>query len=121
MNDLVKNQPQIVADEVYTGKVERDGMVAVLYSPEYGAGWYSWRPGNYGEEMVFDPMMVKYVEEENQDALHSYVAMRYPDAYDGGVEDLKIAWIPKGVLFRITEYDGNESVETMSNTDWIKA
>jgi hypothetical protein len=23
-------------------KLIRDGMVAVLYSPDYGSGWYTW-------------------------------------------------------------------------------
>ena len=36
-------------------KVIRDGKVAVLYSPGYGAGWFSW----HGiEELLYDPVVV---------------------------------------------------------------
>lgn len=120
MNDLVNNTPNEIADEVYTGKVVRDGKVAVLYSPGFGAGWSTWNR-EYGEVLIFDPMLVKYVEEANFDALKTYAAMRYPDAYTGGLEDLKIRWIEEGLLFRIDEYDGNESVEILSDTSWIRA
>lgn len=120
MNSLVKNDPTVIADEVYTGKVIRDGKVAVLYSPGFGAGWYTWA-SEKSDTMIFDPMMVKYVEEENIDALMTYVTMRYPDEYHGGVSDLEVAWIPEGTLFRITEYDGSEGIETMGGTEWIKA
>lgn len=120
MNEVVNNTPTEIADEVYTGKVIRDGKVAVLYSPGFGAGWSTWN-SEYGEALVLDPMMVKYVEEGNKEALHTYVAMRYPDAYTGGLRDITVTWIPEGTLFRIHEYDGNESIETMSDTSWIRA
>jgi hypothetical protein len=40
-------------------KVIRDGKVAVLYSPGYGAGWYSWHDN---EELLYDPVIVDMVE-----------------------------------------------------------
>ena len=30
-------------------KLERDGKVAILYSPGYGAGWSTWNDDNDGE------------------------------------------------------------------------
>lgn len=119
MNEL--NKPTEIANEIYTGKVIRDGKVAVLYSPGFGAGWSTWNRSDYGEELVFDPMMVKYVEDADFPALHSYAAMRYPNAYTGGLDDLKIQWVSEGALFRIDEYDGSESVELLGETNWIKA
>ena len=121
MNEvIVNNQPHEIADELYLGKVVRDGKVAVLYSPGYGAGWYTWNL-DAGEVIVFDPTMVKYIEEDNKQALQAYVAMKYPNAYAGGVDDLQIRWIPEGTLFRIDEYDGNESIEILGDSSWIKA
>ena len=121
MNDLVvNNQPHEIADEVYLGKVVRNGKVAVLYSPGFGAGWSTWNT-ELGEDIIFDPTMVKYVEEDNFQALRSYVGLKYPDAYAGGVDDLKIAWIQEGTLFRVDEYDGNESIEILGESTWIKA
>ena len=40
-------------------KVIRDGKVAVLYSPGYGAGWYSWHDI---EDLLYDPAVVEMVE-----------------------------------------------------------
>ncbi len=116
----MNNELKVIADEVYTGKVVRDGKVAVLYSPGFGAGWSTWDYDN-GETLVFDPMLVKYVEEGKTEEMYEYVAMRYPDTYTGGLSDLTIAWLPEGTLFRIKEYDGSESIETLGDVGWIKA
>ena len=40
-------------------KLVRDGMVAVLYSPGFGAGWYTWN--QECTELMFDPAIVKFV------------------------------------------------------------
>ena len=100
-------------------KTVRDGKVAVVYSPSFGAGWYTWNV-EY-PEIVFDPVIVKYVEDKKLDELATYMAVTYPDIYTGGLEDLAVHWIPVGTLFRITEYDGNESIETQENVDWMIA
>ena len=47
-----------------------DGKVAVLISPGFGAGWYTW---NYDyPEILFDPAIVKLVMEEKFDELTIY-------------------------------------------------
>lgn len=111
-------------------KVIRDGKVAVLYSPGYGAGWWTWGDKN-NENMLFDPVLVGLVEKSESDQItyeeffdlaekHSKKA--YPEQYTGGLDDLTIHWIPEGTMFRITEYDGAESVEYFDNgKDWYKA
>jgi hypothetical protein len=40
-------------------KVIKDGKVAVLYSPGFGAGWYSWHKT---EELLYHPKLVEMVE-----------------------------------------------------------
>lgn len=102
-------------------KVIRDGMVAVLYSPGFGAGWYSW----HGiVELLFDPKVVEMIEAKSdyKDIAH-YVAEKYADEdpYLGGVDDLTIEWLPDGTEFRVHEYDGSESIEVKEELDWIKA
>jgi hypothetical protein len=99
-------------------KVIRDGKVAVLYSPGYGAGWFSW---HHIEALVYDPRVVHYVETGEKELILSYVDEVYPDVYCGGVEDLTIEWINEGTLFRINEYDGSESIEIKDNVDWLVA
>ena len=100
-------------------KVIRDGKVAVLYSPAFGAGWYSWNT-EY-PQLAFDPIIVQYVEDGKMEELATYMAMAYPDVYTGGMDSLTVAWIPEGTLFRIHEYDGNESIEVKEEMDWLIA
>ena len=100
-------------------KLIRDGMVAVLYSPDYGSGWYTWNQ-DY-PEIMFDPAIVKLVEENKFDELKTYVTLKYPNIFDGGMDDLKVAWIPEGAMFRINEYDGDESIELKDDADWFTA
>ena len=102
-------------------KLVRDGKVAVLYSPGFGAGWYTWNHGDYGYELVFDPVLAAYVDEGKMDEAKTYVAMRFPEAYDGGLEDLAVEWVPVGTAFRIREYDGSESIEVKEEMNWMVA
>ena len=102
-------------------KLVRDGKVAVLYSPGFGAGWSSWNHGEYGNELVFDPVLAAYVDEGKMNEAKTYVAVRFPGMYDGGLEDLAVAWIPVGTAFRIHEYDGSESIEIKEEMNWITA
>jgi hypothetical protein len=102
-------------------KVIRDGKVAVLYSPGFGAGWSTWSRGEYDNKVLFDPMIVQCVEAGDFDKLNTYMTLWYPDMYLGGMDSLEIAWLPEGALFRITEYDGSESIEVKEDMDWMVA
>ena len=111
-----------------------DGKVAVLYSPGYGAGWSTWEY-EVGEQIIFDPSIVYMVQEMNKarddgqldlwdswvDNIKDYCKEQYPDMYTGGVEDLRVAWVPEGTYFRIDEYDGSESIEYKEDDNWIVA
>jgi hypothetical protein len=99
-------------------KLIRDQKVAVLYSPGYGAGWYSW---HHIEELIYDPSIVEWVEREELNKILTYMELKYPEAYCGGAEDLRVEWIPVGARFRIDEYDGNESLILESEQSWMTA
>jgi hypothetical protein len=100
-------------------KLIEDGKVAVLYSPGFGAGWYTW---NYDTpEILFDPAIVKLVESEKWAELDTYVTLKYPEIYKGGMTDLEVEWIPEGTLFKVNEYDGSESIEYKENDHWMVA
>ena len=99
-------------------KVNDRGEVAILVSPGYGAGWYSWNT-DY-PQLLFDPEIVDFVLEcEKNDV--SYIdkekqiinkfQSKYPNAYLGGADGLKVKWIKQGTQFKIKEYDGSERVE----------
>lgn len=100
-------------------KFVRDGMVAVLYSPGFDAGWSTWNP-DY-PDMVWDPGMVQLVLESRRDEMMTYAMLKWPDAYLGGLDQLAVTWVAEGGRFRITEFDGNEEVELMTQVNWLQA
>lgn len=105
-------------------KTIKDGKVAVLYSPGFGAGWYTWNLAQ--PSCLFDPEIVELVqtggaaseiEELARKKWHDGDAYFYP----GGADDLVIAWLPEGTKFRIDEYDGSEILVTEDDQEWITA
>jgi hypothetical protein len=94
-------------------KVIRDGQVAVLVSPGYGAGWSTWN-SNEGEAAVFCPRLVNAVlEGRSPQELAAIAAEVFPEAYLGGVDDLCVEWVNQGDRFIINEYDGSESLDVL--------
>lgn len=105
-------------------KVVRNGLVAVLYSPGHGSGWYTWNT-EY-PQILYDPKVVDWVETDKLssqvDALTAYLRATYPNLYIGSnLIDLEIEWIPVGTNFRIKEYDGYESIEVRDSVAWHTA
>jgi len=93
-------------------KVIRDGKVAVLYSPGYGAGFYTWNDKH--KELVFHPKLVEMVEANRHDELTSdwiKENLGLEGVYAGGCRSLSIEWLPEGTAFIIQEHDGYEEVE----------
>lgn len=99
-------------------KVIRDGKVAVLYSPGFGAGWYSW---NEDKRLLFHPKLVEMVEEGRRNEITTEWMIKEIgiDIYTGGANQLKIEWLPEGTAFQIDEYDGAESIITLSELTLI--
>ena len=99
-------------------RVIRDGKVAVIYSPGFGAGWYSW---HRIEALLFDSSVVSWIESKELDKIESYLILKYPDVYIGKFTQLQIKWVPVGYRFRIDEYDGNETIVLKEEDEWIIA
>ena len=103
-------------------KVIRDGKVAILYSPGFGAGWYSWSGNKDHPPMLYDPTLVKWVEsgkpKTDWDRLCATLKEKYPDIYLGGLKDLDIRWVPVDTRFYIDEYDGYETVVLEHEVQW---
>ena len=106
-------------------KVIRDGKVAVIVSPGFGAGWSTWSyrgEEDYRDFMLFDPTLVDMIERsESAETIETYVTFVHPGTYCGGADDLTIQWLPVGTAFRIHEYDGAESVEIRDDMNWTIA
>jgi hypothetical protein len=100
-------------------KLVRDGKTAVIYSPGFGAGWYTWNTDH--PEILFDPTIVHYVETRELEKLKAYTELKYPDLFLGHFQDLSVAWIDQGEEFIIEEYDGNESVKFKKDFEWFTA
>ncbi len=101
-------------------KFIKDGKIAVLYSPGYGAGWYTWNEG-YGDVLVFDKDIVAAVLEGDNTKAEQIAEEKCPDAYLGGAHSLKIMWLNPGDEFEITEYDGSESVHVIGSRNYLIA
>lgn len=101
-------------------KVYRDGKVAILISPGFGAGWSTWAHGGLGERCLYDPIVVAWVEGGK---VGPVPVAHYGDeyVYSGGANDLEIVWMPIGTAFRVNEYDGSESLQLKDDDIWSRA
>lgn len=103
-------------------KVIRDNKVAVLISPGYGAGWYSWNSDH--KELLFHPKIVEMVENGRQNEIdEDWIKdnLNLDNIYCGGNHKLKIVWLTVGTQFYIKEYDGSENLEEVKYLDTITA
>jgi hypothetical protein len=115
-----------LGEKMQINKYERDGEIAVLYSPGFGAGWTSWGFGNneFRDFLLFDKTLVEMaMSESDTEDVEAYINSQFPEEYlyMGGWRDITVAWVPKGTLFKINEYDGSESIELKENSDWVMA
>ena len=102
-------------------KVVRNGLVAVLYSPGFGSGWYTWNT-EY-PDILYDAKVVEWVEagksEDQLSDITAYLEATYPESYIGsGLRQLEIEWLPVGTRFRVYEYDGSEHIEIRDEVVW---
>lgn len=110
-------------------QVVRDGKVAILYTSNYGTGWFTYHGIH---ELLRDPEVVVLVEKRDMAGAHErdhyndkiieYCNNRYgSNYYYGGADLLTIAWLEIGEKFRIVEYDGKEWIELLTETVWMEA
>ena len=105
-------------------KMIKDGKVAVLISPDYGAGWYTWNTSEdrAGEQALYSPELITAIlAGAKPEEVCRLAESLFPNAYHGGVDDLVVEWVPVGAKFRVHEYDGFESLEIAEEMDWLVA
>ena len=99
-DEAILRYAEIVGIKLISGKT-RFGNTEFTYINEDGEEAYF-----YDRELSRkDPVLVQVVEELGEKA-------------DGPCAFLQIAEVPAGTLFRITEFDGYEAVETQEYIDW---
>ena len=101
-------------------KIERDGMVAVLVSSGFGAGWSTWN-SEYRETLCMDAEIVQAVLDKDIDKAVEIAKQKCGDFYEGGAQDLSVEWVKKGAAFEIDEYDGSESLHVTGDHDYLVA
>lgn len=109
-------------------KYKRNGKIAVLISEGYGAGWYTWNtqyPEILFDVQIVDILLTYDIDEhfgDVQEKIKLICQLKYPDAYLGSVDGLRIHWIPEGTLFKVRDYDGGEHIEIFSEANgWFEA
>ena len=84
-------------------KLIKDGKVAVLISPGFGAGWSTWVHGN--QECLFEPEIVEAVLAGKGTAeIERLAEAKYGEGfYTGGASGLEVFWLPVGTQFIVEE------------------
>jgi hypothetical protein len=108
--------------------------VAVLYSPGYGGGyasaaWCSCRDNKLIDLFVTHSSIIHYVifsnektEEGFNQLLDSLNIEQNNRPYVSGIiRDASLAFVPRGGLYQIDEYDGAESVVVFNPNAWMTA
>lgn len=101
-------------------KIERDGKVAVLVSPGYGAGWSTWN-NEHRETLCMDAEIVQAVLDGDKKKAVEIAKQKCGDFYEGGINDLMVMWVSKGDSFEIDEYDGYESLHVIGEHRYMVA
>lgn len=100
-------------------KVIRGDKVAVLYSPGFGAGWFTWNSSH--PECLYDPEIVAAVEAGDRRKAAELSESKWPNFYSGGAKDLEIIWLTQGDQFEVEEYDGSESIHVVGQRNYLTA
>lgn len=104
-------------------KLIRDGKVAVLYSPGYGAGWSTQNENDQAKLLLFDKEIAEAVLEGNKEKAAEIAERKCDGKYvcTLGCRDLEVEWLDEGTVFDIDEYDGAESVRIISSESFFVA
>ena len=116
--DFAGTQYRIIDNKLINDRDE----VAVVYAPGFGAGWSTWESISPTDANVAKRVLLGERTMITKAWLKEVGALEDVEGfYAGAVEDLTIQWIPKGTKFRVHEYDGSESIETIEGTAWTEA
>lgn len=122
-HELIAIEPELVEFiplPTAVTKLIRGDQVAVLYSPGFGAGWTTWNSDDR-EVLCFDHEIAQAVLDGDKARAAQIAAHKCPGAYLGGADQLRVAWVPRGTLFEIEEYDGSETLHVIGQRDYLPA
>jgi len=100
-------------------RYDDQGLVAVLISSGFGAGWSTWAHDHEREGLLFDSRLVDYVLAQGSEGLADYAESLGYTSYTGGARDVQIEWLESGTRFYVEEYDGSESIRTFDHLSHV--
>ncbi len=107
--------------EKYVIENEKGKFTAVLISPDYGAGYSTWGYGDCMDGELIKELL-ENVDNFNPNEVDSGTEIDVSDYMSSSFDSLfTICFVPVGTLFRVTEYDGSESIEYFSESDYYEA
>lgn len=98
----------------YEKYINGDGQVAVLYSPGYGAGWYTWNYEDKHKGLLFDKEIVQAIIDDDYCTAIDIAERKYPGCCVLGIENVVIEWLEPGTVFEVKEHDGYERIDILS-------
>ena len=100
--------------------INDDGLVGVIVSPGYGAGWSSWNDGKMF--LCMDRSLVQAkINGVKGSTIKAVFEGAGPDICVLGWDKAVVEWMPQGSVFKINEYDGFESIEFAESIDLMMA
>jgi hypothetical protein len=103
----------------YSKRYDDQGLVAVLISAGFGAGWSTWAHDGEREGLLFDSRLVDYVLQASSEGLADYAESLGYTSYTGGAQEVRIEWLEPGTRFYVEEYDGSESLRTFDDLSYV--
>lgn len=105
----------------YIVENEKGKFTAVLISPDYGAGYSTWGYGNPMDGEVIRGLLA-YVDDFDPNEVDDNTEIDVSDYMSSDFRSLfTICFVPTGTLFRISEYDGSESIVYFNESDFYEA
>jgi len=104
-------------------------MKKVLISPGYGAGWSTWQHEVTSEFATQYEPLIKAVEAgEDIDEDHPAIKQYVEDVKEKFTDEiflptrinLDVRTIPDDAEYKVTVYDGNESLEVKDEQEWVE-
>ena len=117
MNTYTKNKLKKDLEFSYN-----NGLIEVLISCGYGAGWSTWN-NNYSINLAVDKRIIDYYKKNKERKLGKneiekfLSSIGYEGVYCGGWNKMAIETVPPNCKFRIDEYDGAESLIIYENDE----
>lgn len=92
--------------------------IGVIVSRGYGAGWST----RGDSKSALDQELAKAIDDGVEFSVISAIAEKnWPSQYQGGLDQCVVEWVDEGTVFKISECEGNESIEFNYASDWMVA